>query len=78
MENWIFDNATEEICIGCTDNPYSNAYECLKHRENCPHKAHLQLVELLADNLLKIIADTAKVTHLEGEPYEIDPTIVNF
>ena len=41
MENWIFDNATEEICIGCTDKPYSNAYECLKHREDCPHKAHL-------------------------------------
>ena len=63
-ENWIFDNATEEICCGCNDMKYSNALECLKWRdEDCPYKAQLQLIELLSQEVLKNIAMTVKLTH---------------
>ncbi len=63
-ENWIFDNATEEICCGCNDMKYSNALECLRWRdEECPYRAQLQFIELLSQEVLKKIDETAKLTH---------------
>ena len=75
MDNWIYEGATCDICEGCTANPYDTAYDCVKnHREDCPYREQLELIETLSENLLRNIAKVVKVSHVAGEPYEIDPT----
>ena len=72
MDNWIYDNATEDICCFCKANPYSNVLECLENVEDCPYYEEHEKIRQKSEELLQMIARLAKRIHADQDPYEID------